>query len=69
MQWIKEPKIKKIKEPESTKCYMLSKMHKIDNSWRPAVSSIGCLSTNISKIVNYRLQPILKYTFLRARFK
>ena len=69
MQWIKEPKIKKIKEPESTKCYMLSKMHKIGNSWRPAVSSIGCLSTNISKIVNYRLQPILKIYLLTCKIQ
>ena len=44
-------KIDNCGRPEWTKCHMLSKTHKIDNSWRPAVNSMGCLGTNISKIV------------------
>ena len=49
------PKTLKIKDPEAPKCHMLPKIHKINNSGRPVVSSIGCHSTNISKFVDYHL--------------
>ena len=39
---------------------MLPKIHKISNPGRPVVSSIRCHSTNIPKLVNYHLQPIVK---------
>ena len=39
---------------------MLPKIHKIDNPGRLVVSSIGCHNTNISKFVDYHLQPIVK---------
>ena len=48
---------------------MLSKMHKIDNSGRPTVSSIGFLGNDISKFVNYRLQPILKIYLLTYKIQ
>ena len=59
----------KIKEPEAAKCHMLSKMHYIDSSGRLTVSSIGFLGTNISKFVNYRLQPILKIYLLTCKIQ
>ena len=59
----------KIKEPEATKCHMLSKMHKIDSSGRPTVSFIGFLGTNILKFVNYRLQPVLKIYLLTCKIQ
>ena len=39
---------------------MLPKIHKINNPGRPIVCPIGYHSTNISKFVDYHLQPIVK---------
>ena len=39
---------------------MLPKIHEINNPGRPLVSSIGCHNTNISKFLDYQLQPIEK---------
>ena len=50
----------KIKDQEAPKFHMLPKIYKINNPGRPVVSSIGCHSTNISKFVDYHLQPIVK---------
>ena len=38
--------------------YLLLKVHKPGNPGRPVVSSIGCHTENISKFVDYNLQPI-----------
>ena len=38
--------------------YLLPKVHKPGNPGRPVVSSIGCHTENISKFVDYHLQPI-----------
>ena len=50
----------KINDPKATKFHMLPKIHKINNPGRPVVSSIGCHNTNITKFVEYHLQPIVK---------
>ena len=50
----------KLKDRKAPKFHMLPKIHKINNLGRPVVSSIGCHSTNISKFVDYHLQPIVK---------
>ena len=39
---------------------MLPQIHKTSNTGRSVVSSIGYHSTNISRLVDYHLQPILK---------
>ena len=50
----------KRKDPQTPKCHMLTKIYKINNPGRPVVNSIGCHSTNISKFIEYHLQPTVK---------
>ena len=40
--------------------YISPKIHKERNPGRPVVSSINCHTANISKYVDYHLQPIVK---------
>ena len=40
--------------------YISRKIHKKGNPGRPVVSSINCHTANISKYVDYHLQPIVK---------
>ena len=40
--------------------YISPKIHIEDNPGRPVVSSINCHTTNISKYVDYHLQPLVK---------
>ena len=48
----------KPKNPRTPKLYFLPKIHKPGNPGRPIVSSIGCHTENISKYVDFHLQPI-----------
>ena len=50
----------KPKNPRTPRLYFLPKIHKPGNPGRPIVSSIGCHTENISKYVDYYLQPINK---------
>ena len=46
--------------PRIPKFYMLPKIHKKDNPGRPVVSSINCHTNQISRYIDYHLQPIVK---------
>ena len=35
-------------------------MHKQGNPGRPVISSVNCLTSNISKYLDYHLQPIVQ---------
>ena len=50
----------KISNPKTPKFYTLPKIHKEGNPGRPVISSINCHTSNISKYVDYHLQPIFK---------
>ena len=47
-------------DPKTHKFYLRPKVHKEGNSCRPAVNSVNCHTANISKYVEYHLQPIVK---------
>ena len=47
-------------DPKTPKFYLRLKIHKEGNPGRPAVSSVNCHAANISKYVDYHLQPIVK---------
>ena len=47
-------------DPKTPKFYLRPKTHKEGNPSRPVVSSVNCHTTNISKYVDYHLQPIVK---------
>ena len=47
-------------DPKTPKFYPRLKIHKEGNPGRPAVSSVNCHTANISKYVDYHLQPIVK---------
>ena len=46
-------------DPKTPKFYLRSKIHKEGNPGRPVVSSVNCHTANISKYVDYHLQPIV----------
>ena len=46
--------------PRTSQSYISPTIHKEVNPGRPVVSSINCHTTNISKYVDYHLQPIVK---------
>ena len=46
--------------PRTRKFYISPKIHKEGNPGRPVVSSINCHTANISKYIDYLLQPIVK---------
>ena len=46
--------------PRTPKFYLRPKIHKRGNPGRPVVSSVNCHTYNISKYVEYHLQPIVK---------
>ena len=46
--------------PRTPQFYISPKIHKEGNPGRPVVSSINCHTANISKYVDYHLQPIVK---------
>ena len=46
-------------DPKTPKFYLRPKIHKEGNPGRPAVSSVNCHTANISKYVDYHLQPIV----------
>ena len=46
--------------PRTPQFYISPKIHKEGNPGRPVVSPINCHTANISKYVNYHLQPIMK---------
>ena len=47
----------KSEEPKTSKFYMNPKIHKNGNPGRPVINSVDCHSMNISKFVDYHLQP------------
>ena len=47
-------------EPKTPRLYMLPKIHKEGNLGRPAVSSVSCHTSKISKFVDYHIQPLAK---------
>ena len=47
-------------DPKTAKFYLRPKIHKEGNPGRPVVSSVNCHTANISKYVDYHLQPIVK---------
>ena len=46
--------------PRTPKFYLRPTIHKIGNPGRPVVSLVNCHTSNISKYVDYHLQPIVK---------
>ena len=46
--------------PRTLQFYISPKIHKEGNPGRPVVSSINCPTANISKFVDYHLQPVVK---------
>ena len=50
-----------VQQPETPKFYTPPKIQKTGNPGRPVVSSINCDANNISKYVDFYLQPIFKY--------
>ena len=46
--------------PRTPKFYLSQKIHKPNNPGRPVVSSVDCHISNISRYVEYHLQPIVK---------
>ena len=52
--WLKNP------SPRTSQFYISPKIHKKGNAGRPVVSSINCYTANISKYVDYLLQPFVK---------
>ena len=44
-------------EPKTSKFYLNPKIHKKNNPGRPVINSVDCHSSNISKYVDYHLQP------------
>ena len=54
VNWLKNP------SPITPQFYISPKIHKEGNLGRPIVSSINCHTANISKHVDYHLQPIVK---------
>ena len=47
-------------DPKTPKFYLRPKIHKEGNPGCPVVSSVTCHTANISKYVDYHLQPIVK---------
>ena len=47
-------------DPKTRKFYLRPKIRKEGNPGRPVVSSVNCHIANISKYVDYQLQPIVK---------
>ena len=47
-------------DPKTAKFYLRPKIHKEGNPGRPVVKSVNCHTANISKYVDYHLQPIVK---------
>ena len=47
-------------DPKTAKFYLQPKILKEGNPGRPVVSSVNCHTANISKYVDYHLQPIVK---------
>ena len=54
-------------DPQKTKFYLRPKIHKEGNPGHPVVSSVNCHTANISKYVDYHLQPIVKETLSYVR--
>ena len=50
----------KTEYPRTPKFYLRSKIRKKENTGRPVVSSVRCHTSNISKNVDYHLQPMAK---------
>ena len=46
--------------PTKTKFYISSKVHKLNNTGCPVISSVDCHTSSISQYVDYHLQPIVK---------
>ena len=46
-------------DPKTPKFYLRPKIHKEGNLGRPVASSVNCYTENISKYVDYHLQPIV----------
>ena len=46
--------------PRTPKFYLSPKKHKPNNPCRPVISSVDCHTSNISRYVDYHLQPIVK---------
>ena len=47
----------KTDEPKTSKFYLNPKIHKKNNPGMPVINSVECHSSNISKYVDYHLQP------------
>ena len=46
--------------PRTPRFYIQPKIHKQGNPGRPVISSVNCHTSNISKYVDYHLQPIVQ---------
>ena len=55
-------------EPKTPRLYMLPKIHKEGNPGRPAVSSVNCHSSKMSKFVDYHIQSLAKELLKHHRF-
>ena len=53
-------KILKITSAQIPRLYIQPKIHKQSNPERPVISSVNCQTSNISKYVDYHLQPIVQ---------
>ena len=56
----KFPEGLKANDPQKQKNYLRPKKHKESNHSRPEACSVNCHTANISKYVDYHLQPIVK---------
>ena len=50
----------KITKPKTPKSYISPKIHKPNNPGRPVINSIECHTSEISRFVDYHLQPMAK---------
>ena len=50
----------KMNDPKTPNIYLRPKIHKVGNPGGLVVSSVNCHTTNISKYVDYHLQPLAK---------
>ena len=50
----------KVSKPKTPKFYISPKIHNPNNPGRAAINSIECLTSEISKFVDHRLQPVVK---------
>ena len=50
----------KVTTPKTPKFYISPKIHKPNNPGRPVINSIECHTSEISRFIDHRLQPVVK---------